>query len=247
MKRYDGQASRFSNRALLAFSQSGLPQTLKVTPRAEGKPAEILLYDEIGFWGVTAKEFTDALATAGPGPLNVRINSPGGDVFDGLAIYASLKQHDGPVNVVIDGLAASAASYIALAGDTVSIAPNAFMMIHNAWGIVVGNKTDMTDTARTLAKIDGQMADLYSSKTGQSTAEIADLMNAETWFTADEARDAGLVDSILDDSRPVNKTSPAAQAPDLSDDLAATAHATAVAQRQRMARLTRLADASTSP
>ena len=237
MKRYDAQAGRFSNRALLAFTQAGLPQTLSSRPRADGKPAEILLYDEIGFWGVTAKDFAGQLAQVGPGPINLRINSPGGDVFDGLAIYSSLKQHDGAVNVIIDGLAASAASYIALAGDTVSIAPNAFMMIHNAWGLVIGNKADMTATAGVMSKIDGQMAALYSGKTGQSVDAISAQMDAETWFTAQEALDAGLADVIVDDDRSGGSASSAKATQSPPEDLLAQAGEIALASRRRMARL----------
>lgn len=202
MYRYNAQGARFSSRALLAYAQTGLAQMLDVRPRAAAnQPAEILLYDEIGLWGVTAKAFTQALATAGPGPLTLRINSPGGDVFDGLAMFSALNQHDGPVNVVVDGLAASAASFLALAGSTISMAPNAFLMIHNAWGVVVGNKGDMTDTADVLGKIDGQLASLYAQKTGQGQDAIATMMDAETWFTAQEAKDAGFIDTILDASQ----------------------------------------------
>lgn len=210
MYRYNAQGARFSSRALLAYAQTGLAQTLDVRPRAASQPAELLLYDEIGLWGVTAKAFTQALATAGPGPLTLRINSPGGDVFDGLAMFSALNQHDGPVNVIVDGLAASAASFLALAGSTISMAPNAFLMIHNAWGVVVGNKGDMTDTAGVLTKIDGQLASLYAQKTGQGTDAIAQMMDAETWFTAQEAKDAGFIDTILPASQ--NKAAPTLKA-----------------------------------
>ncbi|MFT8591284.1 MAG: head maturation protease, ClpP-related [Acetobacter orientalis] len=207
MYRYNAQGARFSNRALLAFAQTGLAQTLEVRPRAAAnQQTEILLYDEIGLWGVTAKAFTQALATAGPGPLTLRINSPGGDVFDGLAMFSALKQHNGPVNVVVDGLAASAASFLALAGSNISMAPNAFLMIHNAWGVVVGNKADMTETASVLAKIDGQLVSLYADKTGQKPDAITQMMDAETWFTAQEAKEAGFIDTILDASQ--NKAQP---------------------------------------
>lgn len=208
MYRYHSPAARFSNRALLTYAQTGLPQKLDMRPRAAADEAAIIyLYDEIGLWGTTAKDFTQILASIGPGPIDMHINSPGGDVFDGLAIFAALQAHDGPVNVVVDGLAASAASFIALAGSTISMAPNAFLMIHNAWGVVVGNKGDMTDTADVLGKIDGQLASLYAQKTGQGQDAIATMMDAETWFTAQEAKDAGFIDTILDASQ--NKAQPA--------------------------------------
>lgn len=202
MYRHSSPAARFSNRVLLTCAQAGLPQTLDVRPRAAAdQPAIIYLYDEIGLWGITAQDFTQILVSIGPGPIELHINSPGGDVFDGLAIYAALQAHSGSVSIVVDGLAASAASFIALAGDTISMVPNAFLMIHNAWGVVVGNQNDMVETAGVLAKIDAQLASLYAGKTGQPTDEIAALMNAETWFTAQEAKAAGFIDSIADSSQ----------------------------------------------
>ncbi|GBQ96471.1 peptidase S14 ClpP [Acetobacter nitrogenifigens DSM 23921 = NBRC 105050] len=198
MKRYDSPAARFSNRALMTHAQAGLPQTLGLKPRASADGvAEILLYDEIGFWGVTAKDFVQMLAQAGDGDLVVRINSPGGDVFDGLAIFAALQAHSGAVSVVVDGLAASIASVIALSASTVTMAENAFLMIHNAWGAVVGNRNDMSETAAILAKVDGQLASLYAQKTGQTPDAMSQLMNAETWFTAQEARDIGFADALV--------------------------------------------------
>jgi ATP-dependent Clp endopeptidase proteolytic subunit ClpP len=161
--------------------------------------AEILLYDEIGYWGVTAQDFVTQLAQITAGTINVRINSPGGDVFDGLAIYQALKSHPATINTFVDGWAASAASFIALAGDTVTMGENAFMMIHKAWGVGVGNATDMRDLANTLDKIDGQLASIYAKKTGKSAAEMLALMAGEsdgTWFTAAEAKAIGLADAV---------------------------------------------------
>ncbi|MFT8776760.1 MAG: head maturation protease, ClpP-related [Gluconacetobacter liquefaciens] len=198
MHRYHSPAARFSNRALMTHAQAGLPQTLGLRPRAAAdQPAEILLYDEIGLWGTTAKDFIQTLAQAGDGDIVVRINSPGGDVFDGLAMFAALQAHAGNVSVIVDGIAASAASFIALAGASVAMAENAFLMIHNAWGVVVGNRNDMTETASVLSKIDGQLASLYAQKTGQTAEAMGQLMDTETWFTAQEAKDAGFVDSII--------------------------------------------------
>src|ERR1700680_4555886 len=121
MRRYESREARFSARVLSSYVAAALPETLAVRAAATDAPAEILLYDEIGFWGITAKDFVLALAQVGDGALTVRINSPGGDVFDGLAIYNALRARKTPVNIVIDGLAASAASFIAMAGTTVSM------------------------------------------------------------------------------------------------------------------------------
>ncbi|MDP2377776.1 head maturation protease, ClpP-related [Reyranella sp.] len=162
---------------------------------------DILLYDEIGWYGVTAKEFIAALATITTPNICVRINSPGGDVFDGLAIYNALKSHKGNVVCVVDGLAASAASFIAMAGTTVSIHESAMLMIHRAWGFAIGNEADMTEMAKVLAKIDGQLAGIYAKQTGKKAEEMLALMAGDsdgTWFTAQEAADGGFVDEIID-------------------------------------------------
>lgn len=187
---------RFSARAMQAFAASGLPRGLSVRAAMSGQPAEIMLYDEIGFWGVTAGDFTAALKNAGPGRVRVRINSPGGDVFDGYAMHNALLHHPGGVETVVDGIAASAASFIALAGETVTMVETSMMMIHNGRGVVVGNRHDMRETAGTLDKIDNQIAAIYASKTGKPLEDMAALMDAETWMTSAEAKDAGFCDSV---------------------------------------------------
>lgn len=161
---------------------------------------EVMLYDEIGYWGVTAKDFAATLATIATPNILLRINSPGGDVFDGIAMHAAIKAHPSNVVARIEGLAASAASFIALAANSVEIDENAFLMIHNAWGLAIGNKADMADMATTLGKIDGQIAAIYAKKSGKSTDAMAALMDGEsdgTWFTAAEAKAEGLVDQIV--------------------------------------------------
>ncbi len=159
---------RFSAKVTQAFTAAGLPATLAVRAATADSPAEILLYDEVGQWGVTAKDFMSAMASAGAGPIKVRINSPGGNVFDGLAIYNALRAHPGGVTTVVDGLAASAASFIALAGSRCEMSPQSMMMVHNAWGVAVGNRHDMTSTAGILAKLDSQLAGMYAAKSGAS-------------------------------------------------------------------------------
>lgn len=189
-------AAHFQNRSV-KDAKSSAP----IVRAAAGDPdtTEIMLYDEIGMWGVTAKDFVTALAGVVTPNVVVRINSPGGDVFDGLAIHAALKSYKGNVKAKIEGVAASAASFIALAASEVAIDVNSFMMIHNAWGMAVGDKADMRDMATALEKIDGQLAAIYAAKTGKSAADMAKLMDGEsdgTWFTAAEAKDIGLVDKI---------------------------------------------------
>jgi ATP-dependent Clp protease, protease subunit len=167
--------------------------------KARGDVAEILIYDEIGTYGVSAKQFVQQLAELTAKTIRIRINSPGGDVFDGIAIYNAIVGHEAHIETQIDGVAASAASFIALAGDSVAIAQHAFLMIHKAWAIVLGNADDMRQMANILEKIDGQLADLYAAKSGKSRKQVLEWMAAETWFTADEAREAGFVDVVLGD------------------------------------------------
>jgi ATP-dependent protease ClpP protease subunit len=172
--------------------------------KAAQKEAVILIYEEIGesWWsgsGISAKRFAEDLKTLGDGieTLNVRINSPGGDVFDGAAIKTQLEQHPATVNVFIDGLAASAASYIAMAGKTIQISDNALFMIHNAQGGVLGNAADMRQMAELLDKIDSTIAAMYTRRTKQPANTIKDWMAAETWFKAEEAVKYGFADQIF--------------------------------------------------
>lgn len=202
MRRYESRESRFSARTLLTYASASLPETLSVVAAANDAPAEILLYDEIGMWGTSATDFAQALSRAGDGPLTLRINSPGGDVFDGYAIYNMLRARTAPVNVVVDGIAASAASFIAMAGTTISMGEPSMLMIHNCWGLCIGDRNDMLDMAATQEKIDGQIAAIYAARAGKPVADMAAVMNAETWYTSNEAKDAGLCDTIAATAKP---------------------------------------------
>lgn len=167
------------------------------------KKVEILLYDQIGLdWvtgeGVTAKEFNEKIEQAGDRDIVVRINSPGGDVWDGLAIYNMLRSAKGKVTTVVEGLAASAASIVAMAGDDVSIYPSAQLMIHSAWTIAMGNADDFREAADVLDKIDGTLAEIYSSKTGRPAEEFKQIMSKDSYYNADESLELGLVNSIVD-------------------------------------------------
>jgi ATP-dependent protease ClpP protease subunit len=155
------------------------------------------LYDEIGWFGVWAADVVDALASI-KGSVEVHLNSPGGDVFDGLAIYAALKAHPGPVGMVVDGLAASAASFIAMAASPgkLEMTPNGTMMIHDAWGMAMGNAADMAEMADLLESSSDNIASIYAERTGLSTAECRDLMKAETWAVGQKAVDLRLADSV---------------------------------------------------
>jgi len=169
--------------------------------QAKGNSAEIWLYGQIGesFWGdgISAKEFQKSLTALGKvSTINLRINSPGGDVFDGLAIYNQLAQHPARIVVDIDGLAASIASIIAMSGDEVRMASNAMMMIHNPHGMAVGDATEMQRVAALLTQVKGNLAETYAQRTGNSRDQLEAWMDDETWMTADTAVQHGFADAV---------------------------------------------------
>lgn len=173
--------------------------------------AEIILYAGIGqdFWGdgsmVSAKEFSDQLKALDPAvnELTVRINSPGGDVFDGIAIYNRLNQFKGTVKVYIDGLAASIASIIALAGDEIIIGDGALYMIHLPWTWAVGNRMELDNTVNRLMDVEDQLIGIYAKKSGMDKNEVKSLLEAETWMDADQAIELGFVDEKMEDTMPI--------------------------------------------
>lgn len=168
----------------------------------EEEDRSISVYDVIGmdYWtgeGVTAKRIAGALRALGAGPVTVNVNSPGGDLFEGLAIYNLLREHKGEVNVKVLGVAASAASIIAMAGDTVQIARAGFLMIHNTWIMAVGNRNDLREYADTLEPFDRAMADIYAARTGAEAKAMAKLMDRETWIGGGDAVEQGFADELL--------------------------------------------------
>ncbi|MFN2310085.1 MAG: head maturation protease, ClpP-related [Gammaproteobacteria bacterium] len=172
------------------------------TIRARDSGAEVLIYDEIGAYGISARGFLAELgALPDDSAIDLRLNSPGGSVFDAVAIHNALSRHAGTVTVWIDGIAASAASYIAMAGDEIVMPENAFLMIHDPSGLVMGTAADMRDMAGTLDKIAASMLRGYAARAGKPENEIAGLMAAETWFDAAEALDAGLATRMAEPVR----------------------------------------------
>jgi ATP-dependent Clp endopeptidase proteolytic subunit ClpP len=174
------------------------------TINAKADKAEIWIYEMIGedFWtggGVTAKSFQKELSGIKASQIDLHINSPGGVVFDGVTIYNLIKNHPATVTTYIDGLAASIASVIALAGDKVIMAANALYMVHNPTGLAMGTANDMRSLADVLDKIAGTMVGTYVSKTGKSEADIKAMLDAETWMTADEALEYGFIDEISEE------------------------------------------------
>ena len=161
---------------------------------------EISIYDEIGYWGITAKSFSKDLKALGNNlkQINLHIHSPGGDVFDGIAIYNLLKNHPANVTVYIDGLAASMASVIAMAGNEVIMPENAMMMIHKPWGIQGGDAEDMRKYADLLDKVENTLIPAYANKTGKTPEELAEMLSAETWLNGKECVEQGFADKLAE-------------------------------------------------
>lgn len=170
--------------------------------------AEVWIYEQIGehWWseGITAKKFCQDLTDLKCDTINLHINSPGGSVFDGQAIYNSLVRHPATVNVYIDGLAASIASVIALAGDKIIMGDNALYMIHNPWGATQGTAEEMRKCADVLDKCKDTIVNVYAKRCNLSAADIIAAMDAETWYSATEALAAGFIDEVGATMAPAN-------------------------------------------
>ncbi len=157
--------------------------------------AEVYLYDSIGGWGISAAQFKDDLKSLGaPKTIDLRVNSEGGDVFEGRAIYTQLAQHSARVVAHVDGIAASISSLICMAADEIRMADGAFMMIHNAWSFTIGNAADHQKMMDLLNSVDSTMRETYAARTGQTLADVQKWCNDETWMTATEAVARGFAD-----------------------------------------------------
>lgn len=165
---------------------------------ADAPAAEISIHDEIGAWGISAKDFLGQLKNIPAGrPVTLSLHSPGGEVFDGLAIYHALKAR-GNVNVRIEGLAASMASVIAMAGTRIEMPRNAYLMIHNPSGFAMGESSDMRQLADLLDKLKGSLIAAYRDRTKKSDEDLTAMMDAETWLTGEEAVAQGFADALTD-------------------------------------------------
>lgn len=162
----------------------------------------ISMYEAIGDnWdggGVTAKRIGAALRSIGAKDITVNINSPGGDFFEGVAIYNLLRSHQAKVTVNVIGLAASAASVIAMAGDEIRMGEGSFLMIHNAWAVAIGNRHDMKEAAQLLEPFDAEMAKLYAARTGMSVEVVGAMMDKETWINSERAIDDGFAQGVIE-------------------------------------------------
>lgn len=165
--------------------------------RAERDEATVYLYDVIDdLWGISAEMVARELADLDVGTIHLRINSPGGDVFAGRAIQTAFAQHPARVIAHIDGLSASAATFVSTAADEVRMTEGGFYMIHKGWTMQIGNADDMRDTAALLDKVDESIARTYATRSGQSQEDIMAWMAEETWMTASEALERGFVDAV---------------------------------------------------
>ena len=191
-----------SNKNLMTMPKMSGPVNQKSWFRMQAKEdqtADIYIYDEIGGWGISARRFTEDLISLGNlSHINLHIHSPGGEVFDGIAIYNQLKNHSATITVYIDGLAASMASVIAMVGDTVIMPKNAMMMIHKPWGVSWGDANDMREYADLLDKLENVLIPAYVAKTGKTTEEITAMLEQETWLDGDECVEHGFADKVIE-------------------------------------------------
>lgn len=214
------------NRLLADNKGRGLFQVDNTADEATIYLYDIIVSDSSWDGGVSAIDFARELAATKASTIHLRINSPGGEVFAAQAMAQTLKEHSARIIAHIDGLAASSASWLALAADEVIIAEGGMLMIHNAMTFAAGNADDLRATAAVLEKVDGILVDAYAKATGQTPEQITAWMAAETWFTAQEAVDAGLAGRIAE-SAPRNLKAwnlsayahpPAAAVPENSED-----------------------------
>lgn len=158
---------------------------------------EIFIYDVLGFPFNDINSMVKEISQIKSEKMTIRINSPGGDIIDCFALFQAIKEHPAKVTVRIEALAASAASIIAMAGDTIEAYPSSFVMIHNAWAFTAGNQYELNDLADLLKKIDANMIDIYHARSKLGKRELADMMKATSFFNAKEAKAHGLIDTIL--------------------------------------------------
>jgi ATP-dependent protease ClpP protease subunit len=163
---------------------------------AAAQVAEVSIFDEISPWGVTAQDFVGAIKGITAPRTNLHLNTPGGDVFDGIAIFNAIKDHPSEFHVFIPGLCASIGTVIAMAASRIVIAPHARMMIHEAWGGTMGDAADMAKMAERLEATSQNIATIYAERAGGTADEWRALMKTETWYTDQQAVDAGLADEV---------------------------------------------------
>lgn len=160
---------------------------------------DISIHDEIGMWGISASDFINELRGNGNDKaksINLSIHSPGGSVLDGFAMYNALKNHQAKVFGTVEGIAASAASYVLMASDVIEMPEDSFLMIHNAWGFAMGDSDEMRQTAALIDKLQDSIVNIYVQRSNKSEEEVRDMMKAETWMNAEDALNHGFIDTI---------------------------------------------------
>src|SRR3972149_5842169 len=165
--------------------------------KARQDSADVYIYDELGLFGVAVSQLVSEIAALKGKALNVYINSPGGPIFDGIAIYNALSRHEGGVNVIVDGIAASVASVIAQAGTTRTMGKASALMIHDAWGVAIGDASVMEEARDQFDAASDQVSEIYAAKAGGTPEEWRQRMRDETWYRGQEAVDAGLADVAI--------------------------------------------------
>lgn len=169
-----------------------------INAKQTDKFVDVYLYDEVGSYGVSAKDFVEDIKLLKGKDIYLHINCVGGEVFDGMAIYNTLKKYKGKVVAYVEGIAASMGSVIPLAADEIIMSENSLYMIHNAWGGAMGEAKDMRKTATLLDKLSSEIANIYSKKTNLPLSQIEEMMDEETWFNSEEALQYGFIDRISD-------------------------------------------------
>lgn len=187
----------------------------RIVNQADDAPAEIYLYDEIGWWGTTASDFVRELKDLDASEISVFISSRGGDVFDGVAIYNALRSHEATVTTQVDSMAASIASVIVQAGDHRIMLTGSQMMIHEAHGLALGNADEMRKYADVLDKQSDIIAGIYAERAGTDLKAFRNLMNAETWMDAQETVDEGLADEVIKPAKAEDESDD----PEIDDEL----------------------------
>jgi ATP-dependent protease ClpP protease subunit len=178
---------------------------------AADETAHVYIYDEIGYWGNSASEFLENLKQISASSIVMHVNSPGGDVFDAMAIMNGFRNHPASVRAEVDGIAASAASFIIQAADHIVMMPGSQLMIHDASGFCFGNASEMRELADELEKCSDLIAKVYADRSGKDTqAEWRDRMLATSWYTPEEAVAVGLADEVVDAGK---RKKPCAEAP----------------------------------
>ncbi|MFB6937578.1 head maturation protease, ClpP-related [Streptomyces chartreusis] len=192
----------------------------RITNQADPDEAEVMIYDEIGrWWGTSADDLIAELRQITSPRIRLRINSPGGSVFEGVAIANAFRSHAASVTVQVDAVAASIASVIAMAGDRIEMAPNSMMMIHDASGLCYGNAAEMEEMAELLDLLSDNIADAYAARAGGTREQWRDRMRAETWYLPDDAVENGLADEALQAPKSGTPSEPEPE-PDEEPDMA---------------------------